>query len=77
MLVYLCGVFNGPLTGQKQTLLAIKSILGSKFDLQLMNAPSLDKYFLFSWLAYITRTLSKSLVNNEPCLLYTSDAADE
>tara|TARA_B100000767_G_scaffold272308_1_gene299678 strand:- start:907 stop:2046 length:1140 start_codon:yes stop_codon:yes gene_type:complete len=70
MLVYLCGVFNGPLTGQKQTLLAIKSILGSKFDLQLMNAPSLDKYFLFSWLAYITRTLSKSLVNNEPRIFY-------
>ena len=70
MLVYLCGVFNGPLTGQKQTLLAIKSILGSKFDLQLMNAPSFDKYFLFSWLAYIARTLSKSLVNNEPRIFY-------
>ncbi|MDA7695793.1 glycosyltransferase [Gammaproteobacteria bacterium] len=70
MLVYLCGVFNGPLTGQKQTLLAIKSILESKFDLKLMNAPSLDKYFLFTWLVYIARTLSKSLFNREPHIFY-------
>ena len=70
MLVYLCGVFNGPLTGQKQTLLAIKSVLESKFDLKLMNAPSLDKYFLFNWLAYIARTLSKSLFNKEPHIFY-------
>lgn len=70
MLIYLCGVFNGPLTGQKQTLLAIKNILEHKFSLDLLDAPTFNKYFPYSWLAYITRTLSISFFNKRPHVFY-------
>ena len=70
MSIYLCGVFNGPLTGQKQTLLAIKNILEHKFSLELLDAPTFNKYFPFSWLTYIIRTLSISFFNKKPLTFY-------
>ena len=70
MPIYLCGVFNGPLTGQKQTLLAIKNILEHKFSLELLDAPTFNKYFPYTWLAYITRTLSISFFNKKPRTFY-------
>jgi glycosyltransferase involved in cell wall biosynthesis len=70
MPIYLCGVFNGPLTGQKQTLLAIKDILGHEFSLELLDAPSFDKYFPYTWLSYIATTLSISFFNKKPSIFY-------
>ncbi|MDA9040162.1 glycosyltransferase [Gammaproteobacteria bacterium] len=70
MPIYLCGVFNGPLTGQKQTLLAIKNILEHEFSLELLDAPSFDKYFPYTWFSYITTTLSISFFNKKPSVFY-------
>jgi glycosyltransferase involved in cell wall biosynthesis len=70
MLIYLCGVFKGPLTGQKQTLLAIKDILDAKFDLELLDAPSLSKYFPYTWPIYLAKTLSISFFNKRPLVFY-------
>ena len=70
MLIYLCGVFKGPLTSQKQTLLTIKDILNNKFDLELLDAPSLNKYFLYTWLVYLAKTLSIIFFNKNPHVFY-------
>ncbi|MDA9903134.1 glycosyltransferase family 4 protein [Gammaproteobacteria bacterium] len=70
MLVYLCGVFKGPLTGQKQTLFVIKDILDSKFDLVPLDAPSLSIYFPYTWLVYLIKTLSISFFNKRPHVFY-------
>lgn len=70
MPIYLCGVFNGPLTGQKQTLLAIKNILEHEFSLELLDAPGFDKYFPYRWLSYIATTLSITFFNKQPTIFY-------
>jgi len=55
--IYLCGVFNGPLTGQLQTLLGIEEALNIKYSLKKVKYPPLNIYFIFSWLIFIIKTL--------------------
>ena len=57
MSIYLCGVFNGPLTGQLQTLLGIEEALNIKYSLKKVKYPPLNIYFIFSWLIFIIKTL--------------------
>jgi glycosyltransferase involved in cell wall biosynthesis len=54
---YLCGVFNGPITGQIQTLNAIKLILKDNCDLKIINMPSKGILFPFKWMLYIAFNL--------------------
>ena len=70
MSIYLCGAFKGQLTGQKQTLLAIRDILEGKFDVKLMNSPTRNKYILFAWPAYVAKAISVCLFDNKPHLFY-------
>ena len=59
MSIYLCGVFNGPVTGQLQTLLGIEEALNNKnYRLKKVKYPPPSIYFLFSWLIFITKTVS-------------------
>lgn len=70
MSIYLCGVFSGQLTGQMQTLFTIRDVLEDKFDLKLMNSPSMNKYFPFAWSAYIAKAISVCVINKKPHLFY-------
>ncbi len=57
MSIYLCGVFNGPVTGQLQTLLGIEEALKKNYCLKKVKYPPLSIFFLFSWLIFITKTV--------------------
>ena len=70
MSIYLCGVFSGQLTGQMQTLFTIRDALEDKFNLEIMNFPSTNKYFPFAWSVYIAKAISVCLFNNKPHLFY-------
>ncbi len=57
MSIYLCGVFNGPVTGQLHTLLGIEEALINNYCLKKVKYPPPSIYFLFSWLIFITKTV--------------------
>ena len=46
MKIYLCGVFKGTLTGQLQTILALKESLMSNFEVELIKAPTKNQFFI-------------------------------
>jgi len=55
--IYLCGVFNGPVTGQLQTLLGIEEALNNNYGLKKVKYPPLSIFFLFTWLVFIIKSV--------------------
>lgn len=57
MAIYLCGVFDGPLTGQLQTLNAVKNGLKDIHDVREINYPKSSIFFLFNWISFSLKNL--------------------
>lgn len=57
MTIYLCGVFDGPLTGQLQTLIAVKNGLKKTYDVKEINYPASSIFFIFDWISFTLKNL--------------------
>ncbi len=70
MKIYLCGVFKGTLTGQLQTILALKESLMSNFEVELIKAPIKNKFFIIDFFSYLISILTILLFPKKDKIFY-------
>lgn len=65
MNIYLCGVFDGPFTGQLQTLLGVKDSLDKNYNIKLIKSPVLSFSYVFTWPLFILKIFLISITQSK------------